>query len=163
MARYRAQNGLLLGYGKRSEAELSHRLGAAGNDSQVSVYWNSNDYRTGTLHPGSRLDALAARIPDGDSAAERVASLLPRDYILYGLRLGTGTGWEDAWTRKIRPFASGAITYNTDVGKGYSFNFGIAGSLDGADHLAAGFSTEQGVNSGTPRSTRINLHYWRAY
>lgn len=163
MARYRAQNGLLLGYGKRSEAELSHRLGAAGNDSQISVFWNSNDYRSGTFHPGSELDDLAARIPTGNSAAERVASLLPRDNILYGLRLGTGTSWEDTWTRKIRPYASGAITYNTDVGKGYSFNFGIAGSLDGADHLSAGFSTEQGTNSGTPRSTRINLRYWRAY
>jgi len=163
-ARYSAQNGLHLGTGLRSEAELSHRLGAEGEDTQLATYWNANDFRAaGSLPAGDRLDSLANRLPGTDDAADKVATLLPRDYMLYGLRWSTGTSWDESWTRRVRPFASAAITYNTDAGKGYAFSVGLAGHLDGPDHLAASFSSDQGVNSGTPRSTHINLHYWRAF
>ena len=163
-ARYSTQNGIRLGTGLRSEAEVNHRLGAEGDDTQVAAYWNANDFRAaGSLPAGDKLTALASRLPGDDDPATKVATLLPRDYILYGLRWSTGTSWDENWTRSIRPFASAAVTYNTDAGKGYSFGIGLAGHLEGADHLSASFTSDSGINSGTPRSTRINLNYWRAF
>lgn len=163
-ARYSAQNGLALGSGLRSEAELSHRVGAEGEDSQVAAYWNANDFRLpGSLTTGARLESLAARIPGSGDPAAKVSQLLPRDYMLYGLRWSSGTSFEDGWTRAIRPFVSAALTYNTDAGKGYALGIGLAGRLEGADHLSVGFSSDQGANSATPRSSRINLNYWRAF
>lgn len=162
-SRYTAQNGLALGTGLRGEAELNHRLGAEGDDTQLALYWNANLYQTASPREGDAQEALAARLPGNDDAAAKVATLMPRDYALYGLRWSTNTSFEEGWTRSIRPFASLALTYNTDAGAGYAFGIGLAGRLEGPDHLAATLSSEQGASSGTPRSTRISLRYWRAY
>ena len=84
-------------------------------------------------------------------------------YDLYGLRWSSETGRETAYSRAIRPYASLALTYNTESGPGYTLGLGLAGSLFGADHLATGVTTDKGSNSAIPRSTLFGLHYWLAY
>lgn len=161
--RYSAQNGLALGSGWRSEAELSQRLGHSTNDTQIGMFWNYSSFSPAHHDEGSRSDALADRVPGDTSPAERIDTLMPRDYSLYGVRWASGTSFDTIWTRSIQPFASLALTYNTGSGAGYALGLGLAGRLEGADHLSASIQSEQGSNSATPRSTRLALRYWRAY
>lgn len=163
-SRYATQNDVALGSGQRADLSLVHSLRQEARESSAELFWNFNRFRpTAAGGDPARVDAVAAHIPGDASAPERVATLLPRGYDLYGLRWSTESGRELAYSRALRPYASLAYTYNTDAGPGYALGIGFATSLFGADHLTAGWSTEKGGNSAVPRSTRYWLRYWLAY
>jgi hypothetical protein len=73
------------------------------------------------------------------------------------------TGYEQQYTRALRPYASLALTNHSINGAGYELGLGLATSLFGADHLALGLNlSKSGINTvGNTRELLLTyrLHY----
>ncbi|HSD40174.1 MAG TPA: tetratricopeptide repeat protein [Rhodocyclaceae bacterium] len=163
-ASYDAQNGLSLGSGQRAELSLVHSLHRETREANLEVFWNFNHFSSkAPFDESPQLDEVAGHLPGDGSASERVATLIPQSYNFYGLRLSTEMARQTTYTRAFRPFGTVAYTYNTQLGTGYSFGFGLAGSVLGNDHLAAGIYSEKGGSHGVSNSTTYGLHYWLAF
>ncbi|GAB2898671.1 hypothetical protein GCM10027046_30750 [Uliginosibacterium flavum] len=163
-AQYSTQNGIRLGKGQQIEATLSHSFKVDSRELSAELFLSHNHFKARSDFSDSEdLDRVAERIPGDESSSEKVATFMPVGYELYGLRLSSEMGKERMYSRKIRPYGSADVTYNTYSGVGYAVTAGVASSVFGADRLAFGVTTEKGGHRSLPRSTLFGISYWLAY
>ncbi len=100
LARYQAQNGLSLGSGRHVEAAFTHSLRRETRQADLQVFWSYNQFKVrDTFSSAPRLDAVAAHLAGDASEEERVATLMPQSFNLYGIRLSSETALEQLWRR----------------------------------------------------------------
>lgn len=144
--RYQLQTGAEVGTGNHTSLNYLHnyRLGSPSLD--IGGFWSRHSYsrRDPTSLTGRDRDFVRyLPNPNDDIGSDY---FLPNNFQFYGVQLQTNMRFEEEYTRKLQPFARVARTWHSEQGPGYSLQFGIAGSIWGADH----FSLKGGlVKSGT--------------
>ncbi len=140
-ARYYTQTGDYLGIGKLLFWEVGHRVR--------------------TEYPDMKVHLMGSHIRFRDNGTPVLP--LPEDENLYGLCLGFGETYLDAYTRAWRPNLDYCTTHNDVNGQGYNVGLGIAGSLAGHDQLTISLKQELGGTDVVDGLTRIWTVRYRYY
>ena len=135
-ADYALQSGGKLGNGNQTAVTLAHTYRQEARDLEFSAFWTNNQFeRKPELSGFSQKDLGVLRyFPDNFTPGP--GFFLPDSFNFYGLRVSTDMRYEQEYTRAIRPFASLASTWHSQLGGGYDIRLGVAGSVLGADHFA---------------------------
>ena len=133
---YALQSGGKLGNGSQTAVTLAHTYRQEARDLEFSAFWTNNQFeRKPELSGFSQSDLGVLRyFPDNFTPGP--GFFLPDSFNFYGLRVSTDMRYEQEYTRAIRPFASLASTWHSQLGGGYDIRLGVAGSVLGADHFA---------------------------
>jgi polysaccharide biosynthesis protein PelB len=133
---YALQSGGKLGSGSQTAVTLAHTYRQEARDLEFSAFWTNNQFeRKPELSGFSQKDLGVLRyFPDNFTPGP--GFFLPDSFNFYGLRVSTDMRHEEEYTRAIRPFASLASTWHSQLGGGYDIRLGVAGSVLGADHFA---------------------------
>lgn len=160
--RYTLQTGAAVGRGNHTHLIYSHALRQENPNLEIGAFWSAHrfDRESGYADP-----ALNAILPAGMSSVGELQPgfFLPDSFNFYGLRLSTDVRHEQAYTRALRPYASVARTWHSNLGPGYDLRVGVAGSVLGADHFSLTWGTgKAGLQvGGITREIQLNyrLHY----
>jgi len=180
--RYSTQDHHPLGTGNRLDLSYAYALRLEPRDLELSAFFTDFRFRRklGTspedlrayapLVPPALRELLAGiengTLPPGETVQSALdqftasaGSVLPTSARYYGLRASTDTRFQTDYTRGWRPFASAALTNNSELGLGYDFLLGIAGAVFGADHLQASVYVEKGGSTSFPTTRVMSLTY----
>ena len=157
---FSTQTGEEVGDGKTWQFEAAYAVRSEPRDGEISVFWS--DHRFSRRANSEIFDSQLNRLlPRGVTSSADLGSdfFLPEDFRFYGIRVSTDTRFERDYTRAWRPFATAARTWHSDLGTGYDFAAGIAGSVFGADHLSFGWKFSKGGSTTGDTIREIGLTY----
>jgi hypothetical protein len=150
--RHMLQDRSALGSGMRYEVTFGHRVRLEYPDITIRIPLSLYLGRTKEEIPAS----IAGLIPNSDELATDF--FVPRSSRQVGIGIDYGHIARDSYTKAWRPFASADMSYNTVYGATWNFMAGIAGSVEGRDHLA--LSVSRGFGKGyTSAPTTLLMHY----
>jgi hypothetical protein len=132
---YAVQTGSPVGRGTHSSINVSHALRQESRDLEIGAFWSTHRFS----REASFTDpALAPLLPTGVASVSELqpSFFLPDNFDFYGIRLSTDMRYERQYTRGLRPYASIASTWHSQLGSGYDLRLGLAGSILGADHFS---------------------------
>lgn len=135
VALYHSQDGVEVGSGSYSEAQLSYRLKAGYPDVLLRAFAGAGVYEEDTADRGV-IDQLFPY----------PFFILPEDFAIYGAGFNIGEPNIAGFTRVWRPYLDGELYQNTTTGIGGGLGAGVGGSLFGSDHLRFGYRYIKGVN-----------------
>ncbi len=156
---FETQAGDALGHGHVLEASYTHwlRLDARDLGLDLFVRQGETDFNDGPVDSRFATLAPAGAPPPG----ARFFSV--EDSTEYGLRLHTNQRFARQYSRAWRPYASAALFENAVTGLGHDVEFGLAGSLLGADHLnlfwRAASAREQQADTVRQLGFSYRIHY----
>ncbi|CAB5665580.1 Uncharacterised protein [Delftia tsuruhatensis] len=160
--RYRVQSGARVGSGSHATLQYLHTYRSEAPSLQFGAFtsWHRYSRNDPALLQG-RDAAILRYLPPGSDPG--IDYLLPRSFRFSGLQMMVNSGYEQQYTRALRPYASLALTHHSINGAGYELGMGLATSLFGADHLALGLNfSRSGLNTvGNTRELLLTyrLHY----
>jgi hypothetical protein len=160
--RYRVQTGARVGSGNHAMLQYLHTYRSEAPTLQFGAFtsWHRYSRNDPALLQGRDAAILGYLPPFNDPTIDY---LLPRSFRFSGLQMMINTGYEQQYTRALRPYASLALTNHSINGAGYELGLGLATSLFGADHLALGLNlSKSGINTvGNTRELLLTyrLHY----
>jgi hypothetical protein len=146
--RYKVQTGSPVGRGSHSMVSVSHALRQESRDLELSAFWSTHRFSREASYSDP---ALAPLLPTGTATVGELepSFFLPENFDFYGIRLSTDMRHEREYTRALRPYASIAATWHSQLGSGYDLRVGVAGSILGADHFSLTWGQiEAGAQSG---------------
>ncbi|MGE8401789.1 MAG: tetratricopeptide repeat protein [Delftia tsuruhatensis] len=160
--RYRVQSGARVGSGNHAMLQYLHTYRSEAPTLQFGAFTSWHRYsRTDPALLQGRDAAILGYLPAFNDPT--IDYLLPRSFRFSGLQMMFNTGYEQQYTRALRPYASLALTHHSINGAGYELGMGLATSLFGADHLALGLNlSKSGINTvGNTRELLLTyrLHY----
>lgn len=160
--RYTLQTGSAVGRGDHTNLIYSHALRQENPNLEIGAFWSAHRFNRESSYADPALNAI---LPAAMSSVGELQPgfFLPDSFNFYGLRLSTDIRHEQAYTRALRPYASVARTWHSNLGPGYDLRIGIAGSVLGADHFSLTWGTgKAGLQvGGITREIQLNyrLHY----
>lgn len=161
--RYFVQTGgVRVGSGQHTTLQYTHTYRSEAPSLEFGAFTSWHSYSS--MSP-SALSGHAAEIlrylPAGSTAGSDY--LLPGNFRFSGVQVSTNMRYSQDYTRRLKPFASLALTNHSLNGSGYEARFGFAGNILGPDHLMLGFNlSKTGLNNtGTIRELQLTyrLHY----
>jgi hypothetical protein len=160
--RYRVQTGARVGSGRHALLQYLHTYRSEAPMLQFGAFTSWHGYsRNDPALLGGADAAILRYLPAGN--APTIDYLLPRSFRFSGLQALFNMGYEQQYTRALRPFARLALTHHSLNGAGYDLGLGLATSVFGADHLMLGLGfSKSGINTvGNTRELQLNyrLHY----
>lgn len=150
--RHLLQDRSALGSGMRYEVTFGHRIRLEYPDITVRIPLS--------LYSGNAKEGIPASVADLIPDSQDLAPdfFVPRSSWQAGIGIDYGHIARDAYSKAWRPFASADMTYNNVYGATWNFMAGIAGSVEGRDHLA--LSVARGFGKGyTSAPTTFFMHY----
>jgi hypothetical protein len=150
-ALYHSEDGVELGKGSYSEAQLSYRLRSGYPDVLLRVFAGAGVYDEDAGNKGV-IDRLYPY----------PFLVLPEDFAIYGAGFNIGEPNIGGYTRVWRPYLDGELYENTTTGIGGGLGAGVGGSLFGSDHLRFGYRYIKGVNGTADDFQRavVDYTYW---
>lgn len=158
--RYHTQHDAYLGSGTRLTWEAGYWLRE--NYPDWSIRLSGDHYR---FNADGEPDAVSLAVLDPDTVAATATNQLaglfvPEDDNYYALCSGAGNAQRDGSSRTLRPFADLCAIHSDNFGDGYSLIAGVAGSLDGRDHLSLTMEQSNASMQADSRNTQIfTLNY----
>ena len=155
--RYQLQTGAEVGTGNHTALNYLHsyRIGSPSLD--IGGFWSKHRYSRRDPSNLNGRDREFIRYLPNPSDDIGPDYFLPNNFQFYGVQLQTNMRFEEEYTRKLQPFARVARTWHSEQGPGYSLQFGLAGSIWGADHfsLKGGLVKSGSTTTGLTREIQI--------
>jgi hypothetical protein len=139
--RYFTQGGEFLGSGNHYSWEVGHQIRAETPDLKIRL--------TG-MHTGFR-------------SASNASILLPENVNIFGVCMGSGESYRNAYTKGFRLFGNYCASNNDLSGQGYNAELGLLGSIVGHDQLSLVLRRESGganISNGLSSELKLNYRYY---
>lgn len=148
------QDGAYLAEGQQETLRIRHLFWQKYPDYSVSAYITAAQYGD----EASTVSAAAASlVPVGTEPT--VSFFVPQSFYEYGINAEFGESYREDYTHNWRPFGGVTVMNNSTAGFGRAYNFGIAGSVFGKDHLAIYYETAINQVAGVSKSQLLEVAY----
>ena len=151
-----------VGSGQHTTLQYTHTFRSEAPSLEFGAFtsWHSYSRMSPSALSGRNAEILRYLPADSSPNADY---LLPGNFRFSGIQVSTNMRYSQDYTRRLRPFASLALTNHSLNGSGYEARIGFAGNVLGPDHLMMGFNLSKTglTNTGTNRELLLTyrLHY----
>jgi hypothetical protein len=165
-SRYYTQFDDALGSSRSLDAEMGYRIRLEYPDWRTRLFATRQSFSYNGSVGTRSLAALAqnAQSAIASGAIDAVRYFLPQGSTTVGACLGmgenlAGQNMQETYTRAWRPFYDVCTSHNSANGAGYSGYIGLAGSLDGEDHLMLRLEQSSGGTGAGALSRMLAARY----
>lgn len=157
---FNTQDGEYLGQGQTYRIRYDHIFlfefpDSLNPDLAAALYVSAHKYtREDVESINSRITEIvpAGNVPGDDF-------YVPFNFRQYGASVYFGQRYVDNYTHALRPFGEASVFWDTETGRGYFFNFGLATSVLGRDHLSAYIQQGSNLNDAGQINRVAGLRY----